>query len=330
MKHIYILFFLFSFSIFSQSHSFYTKPDTLEIKSSVFKKNRKITISKPLNYNKINTSKHCVLYTDANDEEITATVLQSANNLYLYDEIPQSILIGIIHEDRNKELTEKENLEKFIVDEVLPFLKKKYNVMDKMTLIGHSFGGYFMTNLFLDYNDKFNSCIVISPAYWPNDGDVQTKLLTTDALKGNLYLAIGDRRWDDISIKKYYDLFVTEINTRNFKDLRFKNQLLEGFSHNSTPTIGIPSGLNFCFDAWEWNYIVEEQNQRIKAFPDFWRHYKLKAEALENLNKNKEALEVYKQCLEKIDQDREITKLEKKYVVKRLKKKIKYLQNKTN
>ncbi|WP_196892852.1 alpha/beta hydrolase [Aureivirga marina] len=327
MKYFYLaIFTLLTIQTFSQSHSFYSKPDTLEINSKVFNSKRKITISKPLNYSKIKDSKQCIIYTDGNDEEITGTILQSVNNLYLYDEIPQSVLIGIIHEDRNKELTEKENLSSFIIDEVLPLIQKELNLEKKAILVGHSFGGYFMTNLFLEQNDKFHSCIAISPAFWPNDNDIQQKLENINSLEGNFYIAIGNRRWDDISIKKYYDAFVNEMKSKNFTNFRFKEQLLKGFSHNSTPTVGIPLGLNFCFDSWEWNYIVEEQNQRINGFPDFWRHYKLKAEALEKLHKTKEAIQVYIQALEKLKLDKELSSKEKKQIKKTIEKQIKTLK----
>ena len=98
---------LLAMNCFCQSHSFYSKPDTLIIKSKVFETERKITISIPLDNEKIKAQKNLIIYVDGDNEEITGTIMQATNNLYLYDDIPQSILVGIFQENRDQELLEK-------------------------------------------------------------------------------------------------------------------------------------------------------------------------------------------------------------------------------
>ena len=82
-------------------------------------------------------------------------------------------------------------------------------------------------------------------------------------LTGNFYLAIGDKRWDDISLRGDFFKFKTILAQGNGNfNLQYND--LVGFNHNSSPTVGFGLGLNFCFDQWEWNSVVTDQNNRIK------------------------------------------------------------------
>lgn len=121
--------------------------DTISIKSKVFETERKIIITRSLKIKKENKNS-CILYTDADDRDINGIILQSANNLIASKEMPQSYLVGIMHQDRNTELVEKEKLHRFINEEVFPFLEKEYTIENKVTIAGHSFGAYFATYAF--------------------------------------------------------------------------------------------------------------------------------------------------------------------------------------
>jgi predicted alpha/beta superfamily hydrolase len=322
MKQIISIFFiLITLNCFCQSHSFYSKPDTLNIDSKIFGTIRRITVSIPNDYEKLKQPKNCILYVDGDDDEISGTILQATNNLYLYDDIPQSILVGIFHENRDQELQEKYKLYDFITNEVLPKITEKYSVKKEITIVGHSFGAYFSTFCFFKNNVLFNNCIAISPAYWPNKNDIYTiaeqELKKQEKLTGNFYLAIGDKRWDDISLRNGVLKFKSIIESkRNNFTFRFND--LIGFNHNSSPTVGFGLGLNFCFDEWEWESVLEDQNNRIKSFPNLWRLYELKADALRHLNRTTEAIEIYKTTIEKLNLDKEISITDRKHFLKRI------------
>jgi Putative esterase len=326
MKLIISIFFIcVTLNCFCQSHSFYTKPDTLSIDSKIFGTIRKITVSIPNDYEKLKQPKNCILYVDGDDDEISGTILQATNNLYLYDDIPQSVLVGIFHENRDEELKEKNKLYDFITNEVLPNIREKYFLKNEITIVGHSFGAYFATFCFLKNNKLFNNCIAISPAFWPNKNDIykltEQELKKKEKLTGNYYLAIGDKRWGDISLRdgvfKFKNIIEREKN--NFK-FRFND--LTGFNHNSSPTVGFGLGLNFCFDEWEWESVLTDQNNRIKEFPNFWRHYELKADVLKHLKRETEAIETYKISIEKLNLDNEILIADRKLFLKRIKDKM--------
>jgi hypothetical protein len=327
MKQIINVFFiLINLNCFCQSHSFYSNPDTISINSKIFGTIRKITVSIPKDYGKLKQLKNCILYVDGDDDEIVGTILQATNNLYLSDDIPQSILVGIFHENRDLELQEKNKLYDFISNEVLPKITDKYSVKKEITVVGHSLGAYFATFCFFKNNTLFNNCIAISPAYWSNKNDIYTiaeqAIDKQEKLTGNFYLAIGDKRWDDISLRQGVLKFKKIIdNKKNRFNFRFND--LIGFNHNSSPTVGFGLGLNFCFDEWEWVSVLEDQNNRIKSFPNFWRHYELKADVLKHLKRIIEATETYKTTIEKLKSDKEISTSDRKVFIRRVKDKMK-------
>lgn len=307
---------------FAQKYSELNKSDTITIKSQIFQTERKIILTKSINIKTEAKDNNCILYMDADDPNINGIMLQSVNNLIGNKEIPQGYFVGIMHEDRNNELVEKEKLYKFITEEVIPFLEKQYNISIKVTIAGHSFGAYFATFAFLRNNALFNSCIAISPAYWPNKKDV---LLLMDekinSVSGNFYLAIGDRRWDEISIRDY-TIDVQKL-LKTSKNIRFSFTDLVGFSHNATPTIGFGLGLNFIYDEWEWENILYEQEKRLKNDPNFWAFLEIKADALCHLKRISEAKNTYKEAMSKIHNDKYLTGKKKAENTKRLKNKYK-------
>jgi enterochelin esterase-like enzyme len=320
---------LFNIIIFSnyclaQTYAQFSKSDTISIPSKIFQSERKIIITKTKSINNASKENNCILYLDADDKNINGIFLQSANTLIACNEMPRSYLVGIIQEDRNNELLEKTRLLEFLTDEVIPLLEKNYNISKNITISGHSFGAYFATYAFLKNNAIFKSCIAISPAYWPNKGDVialMNEKTETNSVSGNFYLSVGDKRWDEISLRN--DVFKAQKILSSTKNIRFNFNDLKGFSHNATPTIGFGSGLNFIYDEWEWGNILEEQESRLKSFPDFWGHLEIKGDALFHLNRISEAKIIYKEALNSIPKDEDLSSKEKNEITKRLNGKIK-------
>lgn len=257
---------------------------------------------------------------DAEDKNINGIVLQTSNNLMIYEEIPQSYLVGIMHEDRNAELLEKNNLLRFLQEEVIPLLDEQYDISENITIVGHSFGAYFATYAFLTDNVRFTSCIAISPAYWPHKNDVLNLLNEKDP-GGNFFLAVGDKRWDEISLRK--GVFKARDVLKEKRKLSFTFDDLKGFSHNATPAVGFGLGLSFIYDEWEWGNILSEQERRLKSSPDFWGHLEIKGDALFHLDRMSQAKGVYREALKTVSKDQYLSKRSVTLTKKRLKKKIK-------
>lgn len=324
MKYIKLLFlillFLFENNVKAQNYLGLNKPDTLFINSKNFESIRKVVITKSKGIVEENKP-DCIIYLDAH--WLNETILQTADCLIITKEIPESVLVGIIPENRDKELTEKDTLLKFITEELIPYLSQKYNVSSNITIAGYSFGGYFATYSFLQKNNIFNSCVAISPAYWPNNSEIlelMKRKSSDKSISGNLYLAIGDRRWVDISIQDF--VFKAKSILEKDENIRFKFNKLEGFSHNSTSTVGFGLGLGFVYDDWEWANILEEENEYLKIYPKSWGHLELKGDALYHMQRKIEAEEFYNKALFNLTGDNELSTKEKVEIRERLNEKI--------
>ncbi|RYG53752.1 MAG: hypothetical protein EOO01_03525, partial [Chitinophagaceae bacterium] len=235
----------------AQTYSQLHASDTITIHSKTLQAERKVIVTRSGKIKDGDRNNNCILYMDADDRNINGIILQSANNLLANDEIPASYLIGIMQVDRNNELLEKEKLLRFLTEELIPELTGKYHIASQITIAGHSFGAYFATYAFLKNNSLYHSCIAISPAYWPNESDVLHLLdQTRNSIPGNFFLAVGDKRWDEISLR---DGVIKAKNIlKDQKKIRFIFDDLRGFSHNATPTPGFALGLSFIYDEWEW------------------------------------------------------------------------------
>lgn len=324
------LFLIFSFAVilsnfcFAQAYSQFGKSDTISITSKIFQAERKIIVTKSLKIKNDSKENNCILYMDADDKNINGILLQSVNNLISDKEIPQSYLVGIIQQDRNNELVEKDRLLRFLIEEVIPLLEKNYAISKKVTIAGHSFGAYFATYAFLKDNAVFNSCIAVSPAYWPNKQDVLVLMndkIEANSVSGNFYLCVGDKRWDEISLRD--DVFKAQKLMNSSKSIRLNFNDLKGFSHNATPTVGFGLGFGFIYDEWEWGNILEEQERKLKSFPAFWGHLEIKADALYHLKRISEAKVIYQEALKNISKDQDLSEQKKLDVTKRLNSEIK-------
>ncbi len=308
----------------TQGYSQFGKSDTIVLLSKIFGTERKFIVTKSPGIKKGDKENNCVLYMDADESNINGIFLRSANSLIAFQEMPQSYLIGVIHQDRNKELLEKDSLLRCIIEELIPLLKKNYDISNTVAIAGHSFGAYFATYAFFKYNHVFNSCIAVSPAYWPNKEDVLSLMnekIKANTVSGSFYLTIGDKRWDEISLRGY--VFKARKLVNGSKNIRFDFAELKGFSHNATPTVGFGSGLGFLYDEWEWGNISEEQDRRLKSFPTFWGHLEIKADALFHLDHMAEARAIYREALKDVPKDEDLSAQERTAIIKRINNKIK-------
>lgn len=318
---LFILFFTFNFC-YAQVYSQLSSSDTIAIHSKVFGTERKIIVTSPSKIKNGDPPRNGIVYLDADNQNINGILLQSANNLMTNQEIPQSYLVGIIHENRNAELLEKDQLLNFLKEELIPLLRDRFGIAEPFTIVGHSFGGYFATYAFLKDNDIYNSCIAISPAYWPNKNDVLNLLQEKQSvIRGNFYLAVGDKRWDEISLRK--GIFKAQNILVKQSGIVFNFSDLKGFSHNATPIVGLGLGLNFIYDGWEWTNILEEQDNKLKLFPGFWGHLEIKADALFHLNSISKAKSYYLEALVNVAKDENLSTSEMSTLTKRLRAKLK-------
>jgi enterochelin esterase family protein len=129
----------------------------------------------------------------------TPTIL---DNLIFSKKIPPIIAVFICNEpeNRNRELHTNPDFAHFVAEELLPHLKKKYNLSnnpEKTIVGGLSLGGLTSSYIGLKYPDKFGKILSQSAPYWvPETDDAQrgfpTKFLKIDPHFQNWQYLIGE------------------------------------------------------------------------------------------------------------------------------------------
>ncbi len=87
--------------------------------------------------------------------------------------------------------------EKFLQNQLIPYLDKSFRLNKDRTLVGHSFGGLFATWVSLRNPSLFSSDIIVSPSLWYDNHYVMKmhsqKAKLARATSPRLFFAVGDQ-----------------------------------------------------------------------------------------------------------------------------------------
>jgi len=119
------------------------------------------------------------------------------------------VLVGIENTERRRDLTgptknaddkkvakvvgKSATFRKFIRDELMPEINKRYRTTKETAIVGESFAGLFVVETFLLEPELFDTYIAIDPSLWWNDQELvkgaAERLRTWPKLEKTLYLA---------------------------------------------------------------------------------------------------------------------------------------------
>lgn len=162
------------------------------IDSKVLNENRKLIIKLPKGYNETQKS-YPVIYRLDGDIDLFLETIGTINRLAYIDElIPEMIVVMIENTDRNRDMmptttgffeTEPgaEKFEKFIDNELVPYINKSFRTTNEKILCGQSLSAIFTLYCFLKNTNFFDSYIVCSGAFL--DCEEYFNNLTSDFLK---------------------------------------------------------------------------------------------------------------------------------------------------
>lgn len=179
--------------------------------SEVLNENRKIYIQLPENYNQNNSVKYPVVY--LLDGEILLPTVANIHNFYSGGFMPEFVLVGISNaKHRTRDLTptkiktkygmpfneengESKTFLKFFESELIPYIENNYQVTNYRTLIGHSYGGLFVVNTFLNQTNLFANYIAIDPSLdWDNQHllkEAETKIANLNLKNKALFMSLS-------------------------------------------------------------------------------------------------------------------------------------------
>lgn len=251
----------------------------LNIHSTVYDADREIWIATPRGYETSGLRYPVLVITDGSGDFFHAYgVLRNDNN---YGLVPQMILVGIPHKDRNHDLTPThtnlgfngetvdflktsggaDELLDFMEKDLFPFLESNYRILPFRVLSGHSFGGLFVIHTFLERTNLFNGYIAISPSLWWENQlllkRAEERLETLETEKRFLYMTVGGEEHEHqiAGIHKMARLLKEQPPT----GLTWDYRIMLGEGHGSQGLPALDNGLRFIFKQWTPDNTVFEK-----------------------------------------------------------------------
>lgn len=198
------------------------------------------------------------------DADVSFAMVWSTQTLLSFEkQNPPSIIIGIAYQDLNQWSMKRSrdyvaNSEsaipgagggalflKFLSNELIPTVEKRFRTNGKRILYGHSTAGLFCLYSLLSDVPLFSDYIITSPSI-NEDADFSNQLLQNREpkaeLKSNVYLAIGTK--EPKADKEVYKQFLQDLKARDFQKIKLHSEEIDA-THMSMIAPSFVRGIEF-------------------------------------------------------------------------------------
>ncbi len=184
--------------------------EVIKFHSSVLNEDRVLNIYLPVGYKAEKARKYPVIYLldGGIDEDLIHIVgiTQFASFPWL-NMMPETIVVGIGNTDRKRDFTfethnkrdakdfptagKSSEFIKFLKEEVIALINKRYKVNKNKTIIGQSLGGLLVTEILFKAPELFDNYIIVSPSLWWDDESLLKYTPKPVANISSIYIAVG-------------------------------------------------------------------------------------------------------------------------------------------
>jgi uncharacterized protein len=194
--------------------------------------------------------------------------------------IPEMIIVAIPNTDRTRDLTpthtstmdgkEQEwlktsgggnNFLRFIKEELIPDIEKKYPTAGYRVLVGHSFGGIATIHAMYTMPDVFDSFVAIDPSLWWDDHILlkraDSAMQANDYSKKHFYLSKANTLEPGELTNDHFgtiDSYHEWLESKQELGLNWSYKYYENDDHGSVPFISTYDGLRFIFRDYHPRY----------------------------------------------------------------------------
>lgn len=165
---------------------------TFTIDSAALKETRRINVYTPPGYTSAGATRYPVLYMpDGGLQEDFPHLATTIDTAIKAGEMRPLILVGIENTERRRDVTGPTEVEedkkiaprvggsatfrRFIADELMPEVHRRYRVSDETAIIGESLAGLFIVETFFLQPELFDTYIALSPSLWWNQEELVRK-----------------------------------------------------------------------------------------------------------------------------------------------------------
>ncbi|WP_298511572.1 alpha/beta hydrolase-fold protein [uncultured Kordia sp.] len=170
--------------------------------------------------------------------------------------IPEMIVVGITDNESSRWTwfgDEKEKFSRFLIDEVIPFVKANYSTNEERVIFGWEGGAYYASELLLTHPEIFNGAILSNGGYASKE---MLKDFTTDKAT---YLYMANSKKDIYNID-YTEEFHEILKENSPKNLVWNYDLHNNEVHESLAHLALYKGLKFYYH--NYNSLVFESIQQ--------------------------------------------------------------------
>lgn len=252
------------------------------IYSKYLQEERSFWVSLPKHYDVQQYACHALYVFDADEQQSSQTYKAIRNQLFEVGQyIRPLIIIGIEQKNRSRELQPHQKKGKqfsnFVEKEVVPFIDSVYNTIPDRIIAGHSLGGYFALNTWMQ-SELFRACFAFSPAIYCDDNRIRSDLdnyFKNKRPKGLLYVNHGTEGRTESEIQKYIPAFNKVLNQNKNDSLLYQYKVYQNYGHNYTPIVGLTDALLFHFSQWQLDNTTLEKlwDKTLPPIPTFHQLY---------------------------------------------------------
>jgi predicted alpha/beta superfamily hydrolase len=196
--------------------------ETFTIQSAAVGETRKINVYTPPQY-RGSSKKFPVLYMpDGGLDEDFPHVVRTVDSLIALGAIRPVMVVGVPNTQRRRDLTGPTRVKsdsaiaprvgvsaefrRFISDELIPEIDRRYRTTSERGIIGESLAGLFIVETFLEQPDLFTHYIALDPSVWWNSGaliDASASLIAKfDSKPRTLYLSTSKELGTSVGIAR--------------------------------------------------------------------------------------------------------------------------------
>ena len=235
--------------------------EKIHIRSAVLNEERELRVATPSGYDQSQDA-YPVLFVLDGDLNFAFTA-EIARYLAAYRMIPPMIVVGVLNTERSRDMTHNQPVPaharyanaggadrflKFLAEEAIPEIEKRYRALPERTLVGHSLSGMLTVYALLTRPDLFSGYIAISPSLWWNDFELLAKVQafykSRPTLKKKVFVSLADESEGDPAV---YPRVKDAFERSAPKELAVFVQFFMEDNHISTAVASITSALQKLF-----------------------------------------------------------------------------------
>jgi predicted alpha/beta superfamily hydrolase len=276
------------------ANAFPQQATEVTLASSVLGEDREVSVTLPPGYATGNL-KYPVLYLlDGRTHEQHGNA--AAEFLSRYGLVPPMILVAVYNVDRTRDFSPVHDASMptsggaakflhFLANELAPYVDANYRASGFTVVMGHSFGGTFISYALLEKPELFDGYISVSPFLQYADNHVvneaATKLKPAYDSDKRIYVTVGDEPDYLAPLEAFHSL----VKEKSGQAIAIEYVKMPAENHASAPYLSLFNGLRYVFS--DWRLPDEVLNLGLAAIDAHYRDisdkYGLETHAPENL-----------------------------------------------